>query len=125
VAYVLLFGLSSASLAWHSGYRIAQEALTNVRRHARATRVRVELRREPEALRLLIADDGVGLSPERRSGVGLASMRERTAELGGLCLINGEPGEGTTVEVVLPVPATDAPPARQHRMAPVGRQPAP
>ncbi|MEV4747809.1 sensor histidine kinase [Streptosporangium sp. NPDC049248] len=106
-------------------YRIAQEALTNVRRHARATRVRVELRREPEALRLLIADDGVGLSPERRSGVGLASMRERTAELGGLCLINGEPGEGTTVEVMFPVPATDASPVRQHRTASVGRRSAP
>ncbi|MEU0479424.1 sensor histidine kinase [Streptosporangium sp. NPDC006013] len=106
-------------------YRIAQEALTNVRRHARATRVRVELRREPETLRLLIADDGVGLPPKRRSGVGLASMRERTAELGGLCLISGEPGEGTTVEVTLPVPTTVAPPVRQHRTASVGRQSAP
>ncbi|WP_310738817.1 sensor histidine kinase [Microbispora sp. H10830] len=89
-------------------YRIVQEALTNVRRHARATRVRVELRREPEALRLLIADDGVGLPPERRSGVGLTSMRERTAELGGTCLVTGEPGAGTTVEVTLPIPAAGA-----------------
>ncbi|MCK2221825.1 sensor histidine kinase [Actinomadura sp. ATCC 31491] len=86
-------------------YRITQEALTNVRRHAKATRVRVELRRDPEVLRLLIADDGVGLPPERRAGVGLASMRERTAELGGICLITGEPGKGTTVEVMLPLPA--------------------
>ncbi|MBE3014860.1 sensor histidine kinase [Microbispora sp. NEAU-D428] len=93
-------------------YRIVQEALTNVRRHARATHVRVELRREPAALRLLIADDGVGLPPERRSGVGLTSMRERTAELGGICLVGGEPGAGTTVEVVLPVPATGAAPER-------------
>ncbi|GAB1820016.1 sensor histidine kinase [Herbidospora sp. RD11066] len=85
-----------------AAYRIAQEALTNVRRHARATHVRVELRRDAEALRLVIADDGVGLPRERRAGVGLASMRERTAELGGLCLITGRPGEGTTVEVVLP-----------------------
>ncbi|MEV7011854.1 sensor histidine kinase [Streptosporangium sp. NPDC051022] len=103
-------------------YRIAQEALTNVRRHARATRVRVELRREPEALRLLIADDGVGLSPERRAGVGLTSMRERTAELGGLCLVSGGPGEGTTVEVTLPVPTAAAPPVPQHRTAPAGRR---
>ncbi|MEU6412516.1 sensor histidine kinase [Microbispora sp. NPDC046933] len=99
-------------------YRIVQEALTNVRRHARATRVRVELRREPAALRLLIADDGVGLPPGRRSGVGLASMRERTAELGGICLISGEPGVGTTVEVMLPVPATGAPP--RHEPSPPG-----
>ncbi|OUC98328.1 sensor histidine kinase [Streptosporangium minutum] len=115
-----LAGLSAAVEV--AVYRITQEALTNVRRHARATRVRVELRREPEALRLLIADDGVGLPPERRLGVGLSSMRERTAELGGICLINGEPGAGTTVEVTLPVPATDAPPVGQHRTAPVGRQ---
>ncbi|GLX07165.1 sensor histidine kinase [Microbispora sp. NBRC 16548] len=94
-------------------YRIVQEALTNVRRHARATRVRVELRREPEALRLLIADDGVGLPPERRSGVGLTSMRERTAELGGTCLVTGEPGAGTTVEVTLPVPAAGAAPGHE------------
>ncbi|MFD0887207.1 hypothetical protein ACFQ08_21900, partial [Streptosporangium algeriense] len=42
---------------------------------------------------------------ERRSGVGLTSMRERTAELGGVCLVSGGPGEGTTVEVVLPLSA--------------------
>ncbi len=53
-----------------AAYRIAQEALTNVRRHARAARVRVELRREAEALRLVIADDGVGLPPDRRGGGG-------------------------------------------------------
>ncbi|GGS98390.1 sensor histidine kinase [Nonomuraea spiralis] len=84
-------------------YRIAQEALTNVRRHARATRVRVELRREPGALRLLVADDGVGLPPGHRPGVGLASMHERTAELGGICLVTGAPDAGTTVEVMIPV----------------------
>ncbi|MFC4121548.1 sensor histidine kinase [Nonomuraea zeae] len=100
-----------------AAYRIAQEALTNVHRHARATRARIELRREPGALRLLITDDGVGLPPERRPGVGLASMRERTAELGGICLITGEPGAGTTVEVRLPLPRTGAPPALRHRTA--------
>ncbi|MER7212752.1 sensor histidine kinase [Streptosporangium sp. NPDC000239] len=98
-------------------YRIAQEALTNVRRHANATHVRVELRREPEALRLLIVDDGAGLAPDRRAGVGLTSMRERTAELGGLCFVSGGPGEGTTVEVTLPLPAVpfaDTRPVPQH-----------
>ncbi|WP_062355104.1 sensor histidine kinase [Herbidospora yilanensis] len=87
-------------------YRITQEALTNVRRHARATRVRVELRREPGTLRLVIADDGAGLPPDRRPGVGLISMRERAAELGGFCGITGKPGEGTTVVVELPLAAT-------------------
>nr|WP_062339404.1 sensor histidine kinase [Herbidospora sakaeratensis] len=88
-------------------YRITQEALTNVRRHAGATRVRVELRREPGTLRLVIADDGAGLAPDRRPGVGLLSMRERAAELGGFCGVTGRPGEGTTVVVELPLAATE------------------
>ncbi|GAA5037224.1 signal transduction histidine kinase [Thermocatellispora tengchongensis] len=107
-------------------YRIAQEALTNVRRHARASRAEVVLRREPAALRLLVADDGAGLPPDRRAGVGLSSMRERTAELGGICLITGEPGAGTTVEVMLPVPASAATsPPRHYQTAPTGTQAGP
>ncbi|WP_169945098.1 sensor histidine kinase [Microbispora sp. H11081] len=97
-----------------AAYRIAQEALTNARRHARATRVLAELRREPAALRLLVTDDGVGFPPERRTGLGLTSMRERTAELGGICLIRSEQGTGTTIEVTIPLAANGAPQARSH-----------
>ncbi|NRQ32847.1 sensor histidine kinase [Nonomuraea sp. NN258] len=89
-------------------YRIVQEALTNVRRHAQATRARVVLRRERAALRLLVGDDGQGLPEEYRSGVGLSSMRERAAELGGISVVSAEPGGGTRVEVMLPLSTTAA-----------------
>jgi len=96
-------------------YRIVQEALTNIRRHAGATAARIDIRRrsrdeaaggEPPGrgtvLRLRVADNGAGLPSEVRSGVGLTSMRERAAELGGTCSI--APGEtgGTVVEAIIP-----------------------
>ncbi|GII83811.1 hypothetical protein Ssi03_18010 [Sphaerisporangium siamense] len=92
-----------------AAYRIAQEALTNARRHARASSILVELSRSPEALCLRVRDDGAGLAPDARGGVGLASMRERAAELGGTCAVTSAPGEGTVVEVVLPVSEDSAP----------------
>ncbi|GGT00176.1 hypothetical protein GCM10010156_67890 [Planobispora rosea] len=95
-----LTGLPAATEV--AAYRIVQEALTNVRKHASATTVRVALERS-DHLVVRVSDDGVGVPPERRSGVGLTSMRERAAELGGTCLITSPPGEGTTVEAVLPL----------------------
>ncbi|MBN6051166.1 sensor histidine kinase [Nonomuraea sp. RK-328] len=88
-------------------YRIVQEALTNVRRHADARHARVVLRREPKALRVRVSDDGRGLPDGHRAGVGLGSMRERAAELGGVCVVGPEPGGGTRVEATLPLPAAD------------------
>ncbi|WP_246643885.1 sensor histidine kinase, partial [Nonomuraea ceibae] len=85
-------------------YRIVQEALTNIRRHAEAETVTVTLRRERCVLRVTVTDDGRGLPESHRPGVGLSSMRERAAELGGICVITGEPGRGTRVEVMLPLP---------------------
>ncbi|MEV4223757.1 sensor histidine kinase [Nonomuraea sp. NPDC049725] len=87
-------------------YRIVQEALTNIRRHADAETVTVTLRRERCVLRVTVTDDGRGLPESHRPGVGLSSMRERAAELGGICVITGEPGGGTRVEVMLPLPTT-------------------
>ncbi|WP_248959514.1 sensor histidine kinase [Sphaerisporangium perillae] len=86
-----------------AAYRITQEALTNARRHARASRVVVGLSRSPGALRLSVRDDGRGLPPKVRAGVGLSSMRERAAELGGTCSITAVPAGGTLVEVSLPL----------------------
>jgi signal transduction histidine kinase len=86
-----------------AAYRIVTEALTNVVRHAQATSCEVCLRLDGGLL-LEIADDGVGLSPDRRAGVGLVSMSERAAELGGRCDIESMPGAGTRVRAVLPVP---------------------
>ncbi|WP_246075473.1 sensor histidine kinase [Nonomuraea terrae] len=90
-------------------YRIVQEALTNVRRHAHATHARIMLQREPEVLRVLVEDDGRGLPAAPHAGVGLGSMRERAAELGGICVVTGEPGAGTRVEVMLPLPVSVGP----------------
>ncbi|MFI6924810.1 sensor histidine kinase [Nonomuraea spiralis] len=86
-----------------AAYRIVQEALTNARRHAQATSVLVTLRREDEALRLSVADDGTGLPDEPSPGVGLTSMRERAAEIGGTCAIGPRTGGGTEVTAVLPL----------------------
>lgn len=90
-----------------AAYRIVQEALTNVIRHARARACRIRLSVDHE-LELEITDDGVGLSEERRAGVGLSSMRERAAELGGTCVVESAPTGGTRVLARLPLPDTEA-----------------
>jgi signal transduction histidine kinase len=84
-------------------YRITQEALTNVVRHADASSCSVLLALEAEIVRLEITDDGRGLSSERKGvGVGLSSMRDRAEELGGTCTIESLPGSGTRVSARLP-----------------------
>ena len=89
-------------------YRIAQEALTNVVRHAGARRctIRFDVDRtgwgRPRVI-LEVADDGAGIGPDPRGSVGLHSMRERAAELGGSCLIQSRPEGGTLVRAELPL----------------------
>jgi signal transduction histidine kinase len=84
-----------------AAYRIVQEALTNVARHARARSCTVHLSVEPDAVLLEISDDGQGMA-QRRSGVGLQTMQERAAELGSSCQITSKPGAGTIVTARLP-----------------------
>jgi signal transduction histidine kinase len=87
-------------------YRIVQEALTNVARHAEATKVEVLLSLSEETLLLCITDDGKGISPdsEAQSGaLGLIGLRERVRFLKGKCLLKGKPGKGTRMIVTLPV----------------------
>jgi signal transduction histidine kinase len=85
-----------------AAYRIATEAITNAARHGEARTCSVRLSRKG-ALDLEVIDDGTGLSQVARGGVGLSSMRERAAELGGTCEIGSAPGGGTLVRARLPV----------------------
>lgn len=89
-----------------AAYHIVLEALHNSSHHGRARHCRVQI--EPgDWLRLTIDDDGIGLAEDWTPGIGLASMRERCAELGGQCEIGASPAGGTRVTAVLPLdPAT-------------------
>ena len=90
-------------------YRIVQEALTNMIKHAQATQAVVHLVRHPDALVCSIADNGCGFDARARSahthnqGLGLIGMRERAASLGGTLSIDSSPGRGTTLKVVVPL----------------------
>jgi two-component system NarL family sensor kinase len=90
-------------------FRIAQEALTNVRRHAHATEVGVTLRTMPRRVRLSVRDDGRGFSPEAvaEGRLGLVGMRERAQVLGGRLRVRSAPGRGTTVTVSAPLGDAD------------------
>jgi signal transduction histidine kinase len=90
-------------------YRIVQEALSNVIKHAQATKAVVHLRRLPDALVCSIADNGRGFDASARSahlhsqGLGLIGMRERVASLGGTFSIDSSPGRGTTLNIEVPL----------------------
>jgi signal transduction histidine kinase len=86
-----------------AAYRIVQEALANVVRHAQAQRCWICLSCENDLLHVEVSDDGIGLPESSRAGVGLLSMRERAAELGGTCEIAPMPGGGTRVLACLPL----------------------
>ena len=89
-----------------AAYRIVQEALTNVLKHASASRAHLTVRCDAEAFTALVVDDGVGLgnAPERADGgFGITGMRERAALVGGTVAVRSAPGR-TEVELILPVP---------------------
>lgn len=84
--------------------RVVQEALTNVRKHARASRVRVRLSARADCLCVSVADDGVGINGQAsRRHFGLQTMRERAESVGGGLTVGSRPGEGTQVELWLPL----------------------
>ncbi len=84
-------------------YRLVQEALTNVAKHAQATRVEVHVRDPGSHLEVLVHDDGTGFDPHRRSsGFGLVGMRERLALVRGTLDIETRPGGGTTLRARIP-----------------------
>jgi signal transduction histidine kinase len=90
-----------------AAYRIVAELLHNALRHAQAQQVRVEVHRLPTALHLLVADDGRGFdphgSPPRSGGLGLRGVRARAGYLRGQMQVVSQPGQGTRVEVELPL----------------------
>jgi signal transduction histidine kinase/ligand-binding sensor domain-containing protein len=86
-------------------FRIAQEALGNVAKHANAKQVTVRLTRADERVALSVSDDGSGFDPgraESSGGLGLISMRERAHQLNGTLQVATEPGHGTTIQVEIP-----------------------
>ena len=87
-------------------FRVAQEALTNVARHARATRVAVDLHTTPESVTLKLTDDGIGFDPtaaESEHTMGLQGMRERLNNLKGSLTVDSSPGKGTRLVAILPL----------------------
>jgi len=90
-------------------YRVAREAVFNVVRHARASRVTLSLEQDDAGVSLLVSDDGVGFDPERvtvlpgEGHFGLAGMREKIEAVGGSTKLVSTPGAGTSVEVWLPI----------------------
>jgi two-component system, NarL family, sensor histidine kinase UhpB len=110
---VIVTGLDNHRLAppiETTTYRIVQEALTNVLKHARATSVSVIVKRRPDLLHVIVEDDGVGFeqsmsTDDGTSGrqVGLIGMAERATLAGGELTIESAPGAGTTVYLHIPL----------------------
>ena len=95
-----------------AAFRVVQESLTNVQRHAKATRVDILLREEAGRLLLRVQDNGCGIESaalKSPMSIGLTGMRERALLLGGQLHIQGSPKTGTTVELRLPLSNTGSP----------------
>jgi PAS domain S-box-containing protein len=103
-------------------YRIVEEALTNVMRHAAARSVRISLKHADERLTVAVEDDGAGFEPTHRaltagSGMGLLCMEERARLLDGTLEIRSARGKGTAVRLLLPVPPPGSPPVGRQGVA--------
>ncbi len=110
-------------------YRMLQECLTNVVKHAQATEVAVRLIKSADEVRLTVADDGCGFAESSQAApghYGLLSIQERAEQLGGHVAISSAPGHGTMVTIVVPVPVSSSSRDRAnveykvHRVSPFG-----
>ncbi len=93
------------ALLEHELFRVAQEALNNAMRHAKASRITIELHFLPEQMTMIVEDNGIGLpggEAEEARGFGLLTMRERAEKAGGIFSIKGKSGSGTRVMVTVP-----------------------
>lgn len=82
--------------------RATQEALTNVRRHARANEAAVLLAYSPSSVRVVVRDDGCGFDTTTNGGFGLPGMRQRAEQVGGTLTVRSDPDTGTTIELEVP-----------------------
>jgi signal transduction histidine kinase len=95
-------------------YRVVQEALTNIVKHAKAKSVWIHAWKEKQTLRCAIRDDGEGFdshvvrAPGGRKGLGLIAMQERLSAIGGTFQINSNPGRGTEISISLPMEGNHA-----------------
>jgi signal transduction histidine kinase len=104
-------------------YRVVQEALHNVGKHARARNVVVQIMREDERVHVVVEDDGIGIQGRpnaRNQSFGLAGMKERIAVLGGISRVISAKGKGTRIEIT--VPAGEPVPSVEHAQARVAAQ---
>ncbi len=102
-----------------AAYRIVQEALTNVVKHAQATQLSVQISTKPQSLYVQVLDNGIGFEPGKNTtGFGLRGMKERAIALGGICQIKSSPGAGCRIRVILPFPTPvgDNPVGALHAM---------
>jgi signal transduction histidine kinase len=101
----------------HAAFRIIQEALTNVEKHAEARQAKVTLRFGDRSFECLVTDDGMGFYPERKTetttvgtGFGLSSMRQRAIAVGGELEVSSTPGIGTEIRLSVPLKASEITP---------------
>ncbi|RJG03183.1 PAS domain S-box protein [Noviherbaspirillum sedimenti] len=88
-------------------FRVLQESLTNITRHAKARQARIVIRTEHNQLDMTIADNGIGIAPDhlnKKSAFGLAGIKERINALGGKFTMDSAPGKGTTLRFSIPIP---------------------
>ncbi|MFF2481753.1 sensor histidine kinase [Paenibacillus sp. NPDC058071] len=91
-------------------FRIAQEALSNTLRHAKADSMEIKLQRSGDQVRMLLKDSGIGfdLEAKKQTSYGLLTMEERVTELGGTLKMASKPGEGTVIDIRVPLVQLDA-----------------
>ncbi|HMD53042.1 MAG TPA: ATP-binding protein, partial [Phycisphaerae bacterium] len=96
-------------------FRIVQEAINNITKHARAKSVKLRIRSQKNSVVLKIEDDGQGFDPKApregkkmRHGLGLTNIRERALSMNGICEITSLPGRGTTISVRVPLASPKA-----------------
>lgn len=103
-------------------FRVVQEALNNVCRHANANSVEIHLSAPGRGIAVVVQDDGRGFQPTRMKGVGLIGMQERVESLGGTLIIDSGPGRGTLIRASVPLPSRLDP--KSYAGASLGNPPA-